>query len=96
MSTLFFDQLFSFFSDSFGIGLTPEDIIDRLVSTDNNKTGNNKKKGGKKKKFFFLVSFKAAITNLLIKIDENIIPIFLTFFRKFMKPFELVKTLVDR
>lgn len=54
MSTLFFDQLFSFFSDSFGIGLTPEDIIDRLLSTDNNKTGNNnnQKRGAKKKNFF--------------------------------------------
>lgn len=28
--------------------------------------------------------------------DENIIPIFLTFFRKFMKPYDLVKMLVDR
>ncbi len=29
-------------------------------------------------------------------LDENIIPIFLTFFRKFMKPYELVKILVER
>ncbi|KAI8380683.1 ras guanine nucleotide exchange factor domain-containing protein [Blakeslea trispora] len=28
--------------------------------------------------------------------DENMIPIFLTFFRKFMKPYELVKKLVER
>ncbi|KAI8079218.1 ras guanine nucleotide exchange factor domain-containing protein [Thamnidium elegans] len=59
----FFDQLFSYFSESFGIGLTTEDIIDRLLS---------------------------------IEYNENIIPIFLTFFRKFMKPYELVKILVER
>ncbi|KAI9265877.1 ras guanine nucleotide exchange factor domain-containing protein [Helicostylum pulchrum] len=62
----FFDQLFSYFSESFGIGLTTEDIVDRLLSTEYSKT------------------------------DENIIPIFLTFFRKFMKPYELVKILVER
>ncbi|KAF1799848.1 ras guanine nucleotide exchange factor domain-containing protein [Mucor lusitanicus] len=61
------NQLFgSYFSDSFGIGLTSEDVVDRLLSIEYNKT------------------------------DENIIPIFLTFFRKFMKPYELVKMLVDR
>ncbi|KAK4521503.1 uncharacterized protein ATC70_012119 [Mucor velutinosus] len=53
-------------SESFGIGLTSEDVVDRLLSIEYNKT------------------------------DENIIPIFLTFFRKFMKPYELVKMLVDR
>ncbi|CAO3649811.1 unnamed protein product [Mucor fragilis] len=61
------NQLFgSYFSESFGIGLTSEDVVDRLLSIEYNKT------------------------------DENIIPIFLTFFRKFMKPYELVKILVDR
>ncbi|KAL9542105.1 hypothetical protein MBANPS3_008783 [Mucor bainieri] len=61
------NQLFgSYFSESFGIGLTSEDVVDRLLSIESNKT------------------------------DENIIPIFLTFFRKFMKPYELVKMLVDR
>lgn len=50
MSALFFDQLFSLFSESFGIGLTTEDIIDRLLSTDYNKTGKKKKKKGQKKK----------------------------------------------
>ncbi|KAI8639973.1 ras guanine nucleotide exchange factor domain-containing protein [Parasitella parasitica] len=53
-------------SDSFGTGLTSEDIVDRLLSTEHSKS------------------------------DENIIPVFLTFFRKFMKPYELVKILVER
>ena len=53
-------------SESFGIGLTSEDVVDRLLSIEYNKS------------------------------DENIIPIFLTFFRKFMKPYDLVKMLVDR
>ncbi|CAO3624579.1 unnamed protein product [Mucor hiemalis] len=66
MNTVFLNNLFSYFSESFGIGFTTDDIIDRLLSTEHNKG------------------------------DENIIPIFLTFFRKFMKPFELVKILVDR
>ena len=66
MNTLFILKLFSYFSESFGIGLTTDDIIERLLSTEFNKP------------------------------DENMIPIFLTFFRKFMKPFELMKILVDR
>lgn len=34
------NQLFgSYFSDSFGIGLTSEDVVDRLLSIEYNKTG---------------------------------------------------------
>lgn len=34
------NQLFkSYFSESFGIGLTSEDVVDRLLSIEYNKTG---------------------------------------------------------
>lgn len=54
----FFDQLFSYFSESFGIGLTTEDIVDRLLSTEYSKTGKQrqrekKKGGGTYTNFFF-------------------------------------------
>jgi hypothetical protein len=41
---LFLNNLLSFFSESFGIGLTTEDIVDRLLSTEYNKTGKKEKK----------------------------------------------------
>ncbi|KAF7726579.1 hypothetical protein EC973_008624 [Apophysomyces ossiformis] len=53
-------------NDSFGSGLSVDDIIDRLLAAD---------------------TFGS---------DENIIPIFITFFRKFMKPNELVNILIER
>jgi hypothetical protein len=44
MTFYLFNNLINLFSDSFGAGLTVEDIIDRLLSTEYGKTGwvNNK------------------------------------------------------
>lgn len=39
MNTVFLNNLFSYFSESFGIGFTTDDIIDRLLSTENNRGG---------------------------------------------------------
>jgi hypothetical protein len=83
MSLLLFNNIFLHVSESFGIGLTAEDIVDRLLSTEYNKTG--------------ISMIQLSRTQLLnTSIDENVIPIFLTFFRKFMKPYDLVKMLVQR
>lgn len=85
MPLLPFNNITLYFSESFGIGLTAEDIIDRLLSTEYNKAGKN---------IINYIYIMHAFSNY--SLDENIIPIFLTFFRKFMKPCDLVNMLVQR